>query len=74
MIEQKRSVLVDKKERKWIIIDIAKPTDVKVGEKEREKMEKYQDLEGEIGRLWKLKMVEVVPVVIGTLGSITKEI
>ena len=35
-------------------------------------MEKYQDLKREIRRLWKLKMVEVVPVVIGALGSITK--
>ena len=35
-------------------------------------MGKYQDLKIEIGRLWKLKMVEVVPVVIGALGSVTK--
>ena len=35
-------------------------------------MEKYQDLKREIGRLWKLKTVEVVPVVIGALGSVTK--
>ena len=33
--------------------------DVRVGEKEREKVEKYQDLKREIGRFWKLKMVEV---------------
>ena len=35
-------------------------------------MEKYQDLKREVGRLWKLKMVEVVSVVIGALGSATK--
>ena len=39
-------------------------------------MEKYQKgkipEEREIGRLWKLKMVEVVPVVIGALGRVTK--
>ena len=35
-------------------------------------MEKYQDLRREIARLWKLKRVEVVPVVIGALGSVTK--
>ena len=66
-------ILIDKKERKGIIIDIAVPNDVRVEEKEREKIEKYQDLKREIGRLWKLKMVEVVPVVIGALGSVTKE-
>ena len=36
-------------------------------------MEKYQDLKREIEKLWKLKMVEVVPVVIGALGRVTKE-
>ena len=66
-------ILIDKKERKGIIIDIAVPADVRVGEKVRETMEKYQDLQRETGRMWKLKMLEVVPVVIGDLGSVTKE-
>ena len=56
-----------------IIIDIAVPADASVMEKEKEKVEKYQDLRKEIARLWKLKSVEVVPVVIGALGSVTKE-
>ena len=46
--------------------------DVRVGEKEREKVGKNQDLKREIGRLWKLKVVEVVSVVIGALGSVIK--
>ena len=66
-------ILIDKKDRKGIIIDIAAPTDVRVGEKEREKVEKYQDLKREIERLWRLRMVEVVPVVIEALGRVTKE-
>ena len=49
------------------------PADARVEEKEREKVEKYQDLRREIGRLWGLKMAEVLPVVIGALGSVTKE-
>ena len=32
-------ILIDKKERKGITIDIAVPADVRVGEKEREKVE-----------------------------------
>ena len=36
-------------------------------------MEKYQDLKREIERLRRLKMVEVVPAMIGALGSVTKE-
>ena len=56
-----------------MIIDIVVPADVRVGEKAKEKLEKYKDLKREIGRFWKLKMVEVLLVVIGTLGSVTKE-
>ena len=35
-------------------------------------MEKYQDLKREIGRALKLEMVEVVPVAMRALGSVTK--
>ena len=75
MIEARRPgiILIDKKERKGIKIDIAVPADIRVRKKEREKVEKYQDLKKEIGRLWRLKMVEIVPVVIEALGSVTKE-
>ena len=66
-------IVIDKKKRKGIIIDIDVPADVRVGEVEREKVGKYQDLKREIGKMWKLKMVEVFPVVIETLGSVTKE-
>ena len=37
--------------------------------KEKEKVEKYQHLKREIGRLWGLKMVEIVPVATRALGS-----
>ena len=75
MIEARRPDIIanDKKERKRTIIDIAAPTNVKVGEKESKKVEKYQDFTRKIGRLWKLQIVEVVPVVIETLESVTKE-
>lgn len=36
-------------------------------------VEKYQELKREIGRLWKLRRIEVLPIVIGALGSVTKE-
>ena len=48
-----------------IIIEFAARADVRVGERERKKVEKYQDLKREIRRLWKFKMVEIMPVVIG---------
>ena len=70
VIEARRPdiIVIDKKERKEIINDIAVPADERLGEKERKKVGKYQDLKREIGRFGKLKMVEVVPVVIGAKG------
>ena len=75
LIEARRSdvIVIDKKKQKGIIIDNAVPVDLRVEEKEKEKMEKYQDLKREIRRLWKLINVEVVPVVIGDLGSVSTE-
>ena len=49
------------------------PADGRVHEKEREKVEKYQNLRREFGRLWQLRKVHVLPVVVGALGSVTKE-
>ena len=54
VIEARRTdiILIDKKERNGIIINIAVPADVRVGGKEREKVGKYQDLKKE--RDWKI--------------------
>ena len=73
LIEARRPdlIVIDKKEQKGIIIDIAIPADVRVEEKEKEKVKMYQDLKKEIRRLWKLRNVETVPVVIGALGSVS---
>ena len=67
-------IVIDKKEQKGIIIDIAVPANVRVVEKENEKVEKYQNLKREIGRLWKLKVVKVMPVGIGALRSVTEKV
>ena len=64
-------IVIDKKEQKRIVIDIAVPATVKVEEKE--KAEKYQDLKREIRRLWKLRNVETFTVVIGAPGSVSAE-
>ena len=54
--------MIDKKERSCIIVDIAVPVNGRVHDKEREKVEKYQDLRREIGIMWQLRMVQAVPV------------
>ena len=48
-------IVIEKKKQKGIIIDIAVPADVRVEEKEKEKVETYQDSKKEIRRLWKLR-------------------
>ena len=49
------------------------PAEVRAEEKEKEKVENYQDLKRQIRRLWKLRNIEIVPVVIGALGSVSGE-
>ena len=39
-----------------------------------EKIEKYQDLKREIARMWSMRTVQVVPIVVGSLGSVTKNL
>ena len=53
-------------------MDIAIPGDRRVHEKELEKVDKYQDLKREIRRLRGVKNVDVAPVAVGALGSVTK--
>ena len=64
-------VVVDKKQVH--IIDVAIPGDSRIDQKEIEKITKYKDLQIEIERLWK-KKARVVPVVIGALGAIPKDL
>jgi hypothetical protein len=66
-------VVVDKCEKRVTLIDMAVPADKNILEKEKEKVIKYQDLKMELKRLWKMK-VKVIPVVIGALGSVSKNL
>ena len=72
MIEARRPeiVVLHKKEKKCLIVDVAVPGDCRINEKE--KIDKYQDLRREVSRLWQQKKVHVVMIVIGALGSISK--
>ena len=76
IIEARRPdiLIVEKEEKVCKIIDIAIPGDSRVAEKEREKVEKYLDLKREIARIWFMKKVRVIPVVVGALGTIAKNL
>ena len=67
-------MVLDKIERKCLIIDVAYPFDIRVKDKEKEKIENYQDLKPEVKRIWKLRKVTVVPIIIGSLGTVSKDI
>ena len=69
VIEARRRdlILVDKKAKSCVIIGVAIPGDCRIHEKEIEKIGKYQKLKRELKRLWSLKKVEVVPVVVKAL-------
>ena len=55
-------VVLDKITRKCFVIDVACPFDTRVSAKEKEKIEKYQDLKWEIMKIWKCAEIVVVPV------------
>ena len=65
-------VVVDKKERSCKIIDFAVPGDSTIEEKEKDKIEKYHDLERELQKIWNVK-VKIIPLVVGSLGTIPKQ-
>ena len=76
VIEARRPdiILVNKESKVCAIIDVAIPGDIRVCEKETEKVEKYQDLRREIAKIWKMKEVKVIPIVIGALGCVSKSL
>ena len=77
VIEARRSdivVVVEKENNKGIIVDIASPWDHREYEKEGKKIEKYQNLEREIGRLRGISHLEVVLVVVGALGVVSNRL
>ena len=56
-----------------IIVDFAVSADHRINLKECEKKDKYLDLARELKKLWNMK-VTIVQIVIGALGTITKEL
>ena len=66
-------VLVDKKGRICKIIDFAVPGDSRSDEKEKDKIEKYQDLARESQKIWNVKL-KIIPLVVGSLGAIPQQL
>ena len=64
-------MIIDKENKLCLIVDFAVPSDHRIEIKEREKIEKYQDLKREVQKLWNMK-AKIIPIVIGALGTIPK--
>ena len=64
-------VVVDKERRTFKIIDFVVPEDSRIEKKEREKIEKYQDLRKELQKIWNVR-VKIIPLVVGSLGAIAR--
>ena len=73
VIEARRPdlVVVDKK-RICKITDFAVPGDSRIEEKEKDKIEKYQELGRELQKIWNVK-VKIITLVVGSLGAIPKQ-
>ena len=54
------------------ITDFAVPGDSRIEDKEKDKIQKYQDLGGELQKIWNVK-VKIIPLVVGSLGAIPKQ-
>ena len=52
-------------------MDFAVPANHRVKLKESEKKDKYLDLDRELKKMWNMKVM-VIPMVIGTLGTVIK--
>ena len=73
MIEARRPdiVVVDQIKKETMIIKKAIPGDTSACGKEQEKIEKCSLLEDKIAKLWQMKKVVVIPIVVGALETIT---
>ena len=65
-------VIVDKKERICKMIDFAVPGDSRIKEKDKDKIEKCQDLGRKLQKRWNVK-VKIIPLVVGSSGAIPKQ-
>ncbi|XP_072173963.1 uncharacterized protein [Diadema setosum] len=66
-------IVVERARQMCTIVDVAVPGDSRVAEKEKEKIEKYQDLARELRRLWNMR-TKVIPIVVGALGTTPKQL
>ena len=65
-------VVIESKERICKITDFAVPGGSRIEEKEKDKIETYQELGRELQKIWNVK-VEIISLVVVSLGAIHKQ-
>ena len=65
-------IVVNKKERSCKIIDFVVPGDSSIEEKEKDKIEKYQDLASKLQKIWNVA-VKIIPLVVASLVALPKQ-
>ena len=63
-------VVVNKSRRSCLLVDIVCPFDTRIVKKEKEKIDVYQDFRQELKRLWNLREIKIITVIIGAFGTI----
>ena len=69
-----RPNLVIREGNRVYLIDVSIPLDINVSMKKSEERVKYDPLRSEVKRLWEVDLVEVIPIVIGSLGGISPDL
>ena len=64
--------MVEKRRRTCKSIDFAVLGDSSIEEKEKERIEKYQDLRRELQKIWNMR-VKIIPLAVDSLGAIPKQ-
>ncbi|CAH0678041.1 unnamed protein product [Spodoptera exigua] len=67
-------VVVDRKERRAMIVDIAVPHDENLVKAEKDKLIKYIDLAREVVDMWEVDSAIIVPIVVSANGLIAKSL
>ena len=65
-------MVVVEKERSRKMIDFAVRGVSRIEEKEKDKVQKYQELGRKLQKIWNVK-VKIIPLVVGSLGAIPKQ-
>ena len=62
-------VLIDKKDKKWLIIDFAVPNDKNILKTCKTKIDKYSELSSQVRKTYHVE-TKILPLVVGALGAI----